>query len=149
VVWLLREYEELSGKSLLDARAALYDFALAHGVSENGLVHDELRSDGSVRKPSHRVWPHTEAIKAAGARRADLQPGADALAEQMADVLLDRFLDRPFVGGWIDHVSADGTPLVDYVPASSLYHLMFAASDAAARSLRYPRLASAQSPASV
>jgi mannose-6-phosphate isomerase len=148
-VWLLREHEELSGRPLLDTRATLYDFAVAHGMSENGLVHDELRSDGSVRKRSHRVWPHTEAIKAAGARRTDYFTGSDALAEQMAGVLLDRFLDRPFVGGWTDHISPDGTPLVDYVPASSLYHLMFAASDAAARSLRYPRLASAQFPAPV
>ncbi len=144
-VWLLREYEELSSTTLGAWRAALYDFAVAHGVSENGLVHDELGSDGSVRKSSHRVWPHTEAIKAAGARRADGDEGAGALAEGMADVLLERFLDRPFVGGWTDHISATDAPLVDYVPASSLYHLMFAASDAAARSLRNPRNAAARS----
>ncbi len=41
------------------------------------------------------------------------------------------FLDRPFAGGWIYHVAADGAPLVDYVPASTLYHLVLAASVAA------------------
>jgi len=67
----------------------------------------------------------------------------------MADVLLERFLDRPFRGGWIDHISADGSPLVDYVPASSLYHLMFAAADANARSLRQARLATSDAGAPV
>jgi mannose-6-phosphate isomerase len=142
-VWLLAEYEQLAGIELEASRAALYGFAVAHGLSADGLVHDELASDGSVRKRSHRVWPHTEAIKAAGTRHADGDTAAAALAEGMVDVLLGRFLDRPFVGGWIDHISAEGAPLVDYVPASSLYHLMFAASDASARSLREPRSATA------
>ena len=42
-VWLLREYEQLVGHRARRAGAtALYDFALTHGVSEDGLVHDEL-----------------------------------------------------------------------------------------------------------
>jgi mannose/cellobiose epimerase-like protein (N-acyl-D-glucosamine 2-epimerase family) len=143
-VWLLGEYEQLAGIELGDARAALYGFAVAHGLSSNGLVHDELASDGSVRKASHRVWPHTEAIKAAGTRQSDGDGAAGALGAGTADVLLERFLDRPFVGGWIDHVSAEGAPLVDYVPASSLYHLVFAAADASARSLRASRGATAE-----
>jgi mannose-6-phosphate isomerase len=148
-VWLLKEYEQLAGIPLVEPREALHEFALAHGVSEDGLVQDELASDGSVRKRSHRVWPHTEAIKAADTRQVDGDPAADALAEGMADVLLERFLDRPFHGGWIDHISADGSPLVDYVPASSLYHLMFAASDASARSLRQGQTATRHSGAAV
>ena len=148
-VWLLEEYEQLAGIPLVEPREALHEFALAHGVSKDGLVQDELASDGSVRKRSHRVWPHTEAIKAAGTRHVDGDPGADALAEGMADVLLERFLDRPFRGGWIDHISADGSPLVDYVPASSLYHLMFAASDASARSLRQAQIATGHPKAAV
>ena len=148
-VWLLKEYEQLAGIPLVEPREALHEFALAHGVSKDGLVQDELASDGSVRKRSHRVWPHTEAIKAADTRHADGDSGADALAEGMADVLLERFLDRPFRGGWIDHISADGSPLVDYVPASSLYHLMFAASDASARSLRQAQIATGHPKAAV
>ncbi|HEX7977899.1 MAG TPA: hypothetical protein VF461_04815, partial [Gemmatimonadaceae bacterium] len=67
----------------------------------------------------------------------------------MADTMLERFLDRPFAGGWIDHISADGAPLVDYVPASSLYHLMFAAADASARSVRLPQDATTRTGAPV
>jgi mannose-6-phosphate isomerase len=148
-VWLLREYERLAGVRLIEPRTTLHDFAVVHGLSEDGLVHDELASDGMVRKSSHRLWPHTEAIKAARTRRADGAAGADALAATMADTLLERFLDRPFTGGWIDHISAEGAPLVDYVPASSLYHLMFAAADASAQSLRLPQDATARTEARV
>jgi mannose-6-phosphate isomerase len=48
----------------------------------------------------------------------------------MAGALCAHFLDRPFPGGWVDHIDAERRPLVDYVPASSLYHLVFAAAEA-------------------
>ena len=47
----------------------------------------------------------------------------------MTDALTENFLDRPFAGGWIDQIGADGAPLVDYAPASSLYHLFLAAAE--------------------
>jgi mannose-6-phosphate isomerase len=128
-VWLLREYQQLSGNSLAQKSEALYRAARQHGIARNGLIIDELGSDGSVRKGSHRVWPHTEAIKAAIARHGEGDHGALAFADSMACALREQFLDRPFPGGWVDHRSASGAPLVDYVPASTLYHLFFAASE--------------------
>lgn len=130
-VWLLREYQLLSGISVSERSGALYRMARQHGVATDGLILDELGSDGSVRKASHRVWPHTEAIKAAMARHGDGDHNALAFANAMARALLERFLDRPFAGGWTDQRSATGAPLVDDVPASSLYHLLFAASESA------------------
>jgi len=47
----------------------------------------------------------------------------------MAGTLMDNFLGRPIAGGWIDHLSAKGRTLVDYIPASSLYHLFLAAAE--------------------
>jgi mannose/cellobiose epimerase-like protein (N-acyl-D-glucosamine 2-epimerase family) len=128
-VWLLREYRTLSGESFGASSERLYGMARERGVAADGLIHDELGSDGSVRKPSHRVWPHTEAIKAAMARHADGDLAAKTFANSMARTLRENFLDRPFAGGWVDHASATGTPLVDYVPASTLYHLFFAAAE--------------------
>jgi mannose-6-phosphate isomerase len=138
-VWLLREYERLSGDRLGSWRDRLYAVARAHGHAAHGLVYDELAAhEGrvSVCKRSHRVWPHTEAIKAAAARHRDGDAAALPFAQSMARGLLDHFLDRPFAGGWVDHVDAAHAPvahapLVDYVPASSLYHLFFAAAEAA------------------
>jgi mannose-6-phosphate isomerase len=128
-VWLLHEYHTLSSESRSEQSDALYRVARARGVTADGLIRDELGSDGSVRKAAHRVWPHTEAIKAAMVRRVDGDRDALSFADSMAHTLLARFLDRPFVGGWVDHQSATGAPLVDYVPASTLYHLFFAASE--------------------
>ena len=128
-VWLLREYERLADTSLGDWSDALYRLAYEHGMTRDGIIYDELGSDRSVRKASHRVWPHTEAIKAAMARYASGDAGALAFADAMARTLRDRFLDRSFAGGWIDQMSARGEPLVDFVPASTLYHLFFAAAE--------------------
>lgn len=129
--WLLREYGQLAGEDLTPWSDRLYDVARARGVAASGLVYDELAADGAVRKHSHRVWPHTEGIKAAAARHAAGDPAALPFAGAMARALLDHFLDRPFAGGWVDHVDAAHDPLVDYVPASSLYHLFFAAAESA------------------
>ena len=40
------------------------------------------------------------------------------------------FLGRPVAGGWIDHVDANGAPMVDFMPASTLYHVFLAAAEA-------------------
>jgi mannose-6-phosphate isomerase len=34
-----------------------------------------------------------------------------------------RFLDAAPKGGWVDRLDQDGTPLVEFMPATSLYHL--------------------------
>lgn len=129
-VWLLREYAQLSGDDLGRWSDPLYAVARDHGVAADGLVYDELATDFTVRKRAHRVWPHTEGIKAAAARYAGGDAAAQPFAESMAGGLLAHFLDRPFAGGWVDHIDAAHAPLVDYVPASSLYHLFFAAAEA-------------------
>lgn len=130
-VWLLGEYGRLAGEDMQPWTARLHHLARAYGIAASGLIFDEVGADLRARKRSHRVWPHTEAIKAAVARAAAGDAQAPALAGRMAGALLATFLDRPFAGGWIDHVDEAGRPLVDYVPASSLYHLFLAAAEAA------------------
>jgi len=124
-VWLLDEYAAITGAPVEREMGALYRSGVEQGVAADGLVIDALAPDGAILQPSHRIWPHCEAIKAAAAR------GDSALAEAMAAGLMRHFLDRPFAGGWTDHVSPEGAGLVDYVPASTLYHLVLAASVAA------------------
>lgn len=131
-VWLLREYEQLSGAAVGAWADRLYEVARAHGIAPSGLVYDEVGSDMTVRKSSHRLWPHTEGLKAAAARHRSGDPDALGFGHQMARGLLDHFLDRSFTGGWADQIDASDQPIVDYVPASSLYHLFFAAAEAAA-----------------
>lgn len=129
-VWLLAETRRLVGEQVEPWATTLYAIARQHGLTSEGRIYDELSCDLKVTKPSHRLWPHTEAIKAAVAMNEAGDATALPFAATMAGHLLDTFLDRPFAGGWIDHVTPEGTPLVTYVPASSLYHLFFAAEEA-------------------
>ncbi len=128
-VWLLSEYEKLTGEDLGPWIRQLDSIARRNGFAKNGLIRDELGADMSILKSSHRIWPHTEAAKAAVAKRFMGEGGAAQFASAMIDRLTATFLDRPFAGGWIDHINAEGLPLLDYVPASSLYHLLLAATE--------------------
>ena len=134
-VWLLDEYAALTGDRREVEIGMLYRSATRQGIAADGLMIDALAPDGTILKASHRIWPHSEAIKAAATR------GDIALMEAMAGGLMRHFLGRPFAGGWIDHVSAEGEALVDYVPASTLYHLVLAASVAAKSFAAAPALA--------
>ena len=142
-VWLLGEYTALTGDDLTPEMDMLYTAATRQGFAADGLIVDELSPEGTVLKPSRRVWPHTEAIKAAATRHAAGDPKAKLFGDEMAAALMRHFLDRPFAGGWVDHLTPEGDALVDYVPASSLYHLALAGSVAAKGFAAAPALAKA------
>lgn len=127
-IWLLRWYEDLAREDLSRCRDLLLRTATLPWTTQDGLIRDQLGSDGRVIKGTHRLWPHCEAVKAATAVPSGLaDPVAAALAETAAAALLDDFVGRPFAGGWTDQIDAERAPIVDYVPASSLYHLFLAA----------------------
>ena len=130
-MWLLDRFARRSGRDLEEPIAALAAAARA-GVTDAGRVVDGLAApDLVVTAPAHRLWPHTEAVKAAAVRhRAGVRTAA-AEADGFALALGRDFLDRPFVGGWIDRIDEAGLPLTDEVPASSLYHLMLAGMETA------------------
>ena len=132
-VWLLRCHELANGSIDHSGwRERLHQSATRYGVTGSSLIYDELAADKSEIKMSHRLWPHTEAIKAATVRHREGDALAGAFADAMASTLLTHFLGKPFAGGWTDQLSADLKPLLDYVPASSLYHLFLAAAEARA-----------------
>jgi mannose/cellobiose epimerase-like protein (N-acyl-D-glucosamine 2-epimerase family) len=123
-VWLLRRFEQESGRAVQGYVDALYGHADRHGYDAIGLIVDELLVDGSVKLPSHRVWPVTESIRA-NVREASLgRAGAAAKAARLVDVLFDRFLTKSPPGGWIDRLDARGEPATDFMPASTLYHVL-------------------------
>ncbi len=127
--WLLHEYGKLTGEDLNAWIVALDRNARSDGLAESGLIFNEVKSDMSVLKGSHRLWPHAEGAKAAVARFSMGDATAPGFASAMVDALGATFLDTPFAGGWIDQISANGSPLVDFIPASSLYHLFSAAAE--------------------
>ena len=128
--WLLRRYAALSGRADSPVAEALKVFGDRHGFDAEGFVVDQLLDDGRVHKASRRCWPHTEAIKAEAAAAEAGDKSAASRAARTIDRLLDVFLGRPVAGGWIDHVDANGAPIVDAMPASTLYHVFLASAEA-------------------
>jgi len=127
--WLLHWYGALSGTDQAALTDRLWHTACNHGLDRSGLCFDEIDIHLAPRKRSHRLWPHTEALKAAVIRHEAGDAQAGGVAATMADALTSRFLSRPFPAGWVDRIDPEGRPLVDFVPASSLYHLYFAFSE--------------------
>ena len=122
--WLLRRYEKASGDSRVGSIVErLYEHAGRAGFGADGLLVDEVRPDGVVAKASRRLWPMTEAIKSDLAEALRGRMGAMERAAASTQALHRRFLEPAPEGGWVDRLDPDGTPLGDFMPATSLYHL--------------------------
>lgn len=104
----------------------LFGHSLAHGQGPGATLLEEVLDDGTVVKSSCRTWPYTEAVKAAVAEHEAGRPDMEPLIAGWLDTMLERHLSRAFEGGWVDQVSAEGEPMVDFAPASTLYHAGFA-----------------------
>lgn len=128
-VWLLRKFEALSGEDTAYYCRGLYHHADQFGWDKDGFIVDELHSDGHVVKKSRRSWPHAEGLKANLLEATMGRNGADARAAQCISRLMENYLGRPVVGGWIDHLDQRGRPIVDFTPASTLYHIVCAAAE--------------------
>jgi len=125
-VWLLRWFQRESGRSVQIYVDGLYAHADKYGYDKAGLIVDEALIDGSHHLPSHRIWPVTEALKANIVEAAAGRERAGARALALANVLLDRFLTLEPAGGWIDRLDEHGQCATDFMPASTLYHVMCA-----------------------
>ena len=122
--WLLRRYERHTGDSRVgEIVERLYRHAGRTGFDADGLIMDEVHPDGTIVKASRRLWPMTEAIKSdlVEARRG--RTGAADRAAALTQALHGRFLAPAPKGGWVDRLGPDGSPFVDFMPATSLYHL--------------------------
>ena len=122
-VWLLRWYEREAGVPVKPYVDALLAHVERCGIDAAGLLPDEVMADGTVRLPSHRLWPMTEAIKAYAVE------GRRNEATALADRLSSHFLSGVVPGGWMDRLDAEGRPATDLMPASSLYHLLGAVAE--------------------
>jgi mannose-6-phosphate isomerase len=123
-VWLLRWFERESGRAVTPYADALYRHADAHGYDRDGLIVDELLRDGRVHRPSHRTWPVTEAIKGNLAEAAVGRAGAARRVAALAECLHGRFFAGVTPGGWMDRLDGQGRPATDFMPASTLYHVL-------------------------
>jgi mannose/cellobiose epimerase-like protein (N-acyl-D-glucosamine 2-epimerase family) len=128
-VWLLREWQRLTGSRVDDSIGALISHAIAHGIdTDTGLVRGAVREDGAVDSNASRVWTKTETIRALCREDPDgvTWPG---VVSKVTTRLFSVHLPLELNGGWIDQVDHEGIATVNYMPASSLYHLVGATID--------------------
>ena len=128
--WLLRRYQRETGDHRVEAIVdSLYEHASRSGFDAEGLIVDELHPDGTIAKASRRLWPMTEAIKSNLAEALRGRTGSAERAAALTAALHRRFLGPAPRGGWIDRLGEDGSRLVEFMPATSLYHLAGAVDD--------------------
>jgi mannose-6-phosphate isomerase len=129
-VWLIRKYERQAQKKSSPIGTHLLGAALRAVEPQRGFLIDEIDTLGRARKVSRRLWPQTELIKAWLAQAETGADRADEAAELLIAALMETYLSGPFRGGWHDQLAADGKPMGEFVPASTLYHLFVAAVEA-------------------
>jgi mannose-6-phosphate isomerase len=123
-IWLLRRFEAATGNDVDRYVDALYSHADRHGFDEEGLIVDEVLAEGGHHRRSRRVWPLAEAIRANLLEAARGRPESAAKAASLAERLRARFLPTNPAGGWIDRLDAKGSFASEFMPASTLYHLV-------------------------
>lgn len=129
-VWLLKEFERITGCPTAKYRSALLTSAMRYRDARTGCLVDEGDVEGRITKSSGRCWPQTEIAKAWMAQAETGDAGA-ADEARSALVRLERYyLRHPVRGGWYDrfesHDDAEKTPIL----ASSFYHVLCAVAEA-------------------
>lgn len=132
--WLLRRYEVAAGLPAGPLASALIDAAEAGSGTGGGFLIDETDVEGRPRRRSRRLWPQTEWAKAWLSEQRIGREGAGAKATHALSMLMEGYLGRPVPGGWIDQFDEAGKPMLNTIPASSLYHIFGAAVEAEAAS---------------
>lgn len=131
-VWLLRGYQSRTGRRVDHYADALYTRSLEIGLTDNGLLYDEVSPEGNVITPSKRCWPMTELIKASIAQAREGREGCEENAANAIEALMAYYLQAPVPGAYIDRLDNQDQVLVDFAPASTLYHLIVAAAEVSA-----------------
>jgi len=127
--WLLQEWERLTGSPASERVQRLCAHATSFGIDAmQGFVRGLVREDGEVASNDLRIWPQTEAIRALCRidPRGVIWPG---LVSRITETLFTKHLPPQLNGGWIDQISEAGEAKIDFMPASTLYHLAGAAID--------------------
>jgi mannose-6-phosphate isomerase len=125
--WLLDRYRRNGGESVADVAERIRVNGEVYGIDAAGYTIDETWAEGGVRKPTSRLWPHTERIKANIVRFETTGDPRSAEAALQACDALATYLDPR--GFWRDRRRPDGSFVDEPAPASSFYHVILAYSE--------------------
>lgn len=129
-VWLLKGFERITGCPTGTYRSALLTSALRYRDDVTGCLVDEGNAAGEITKTTRRCWPQTEIAKAWIAQAESGETGAAEEARRTLERLQTHYLNHPVAGGWYDQFDAGGNSLVDFIPASTFYHVVCAVAEA-------------------
>lgn len=122
--WLFERLADTGWSDGIFLSDRLTSFARKHGIDAiRGVAINEVLTDGSVHDGVARLWPQTERLKAAVARRRRLHSADEADEVLAADRGLRRYLDVALPGLWRDKLEENGSWIEEPVPGSSLYHI--------------------------
>lgn len=111
--------------AIITTAERLYDLGLRYGVMQQS-VCDAINECGHIIEANTRIWPQTELIRLLASRRHKTHE-EHAMLHGITARFFTSYAPQTLDGGWIDRLSEQGQPLVDYMPASSLYHIYGAA----------------------
>jgi mannose-6-phosphate isomerase len=115
----------LSGLPVPACAERLYHAARRAALA-GGAVPLSATSFGAPVDRSRRIWPQTEALRAHVALASVGDQSAAQRAMRQLDEIFKNHLDPAPEGGWVDHIDADGRPLVDFMTAATGYHVVTA-----------------------
>jgi len=125
--WILNSCRKLLRLDLGDTIRASAAFAEKHGIDqESCATFNQVRDDGTPIDKGSRTWPNTERIKAALALYELDGTDPSPVVRTSGSLLLERYLANTPHGTWVDAFDASGKPVVDTIPASTLYHVFLA-----------------------
>ncbi|OFW99568.1 MAG: hypothetical protein A3E78_00240 [Alphaproteobacteria bacterium RIFCSPHIGHO2_12_FULL_63_12] len=131
-IFLLDRFETLTGEDRSAEKRLLERAVIAMAAPEDAPFLPNRRTLGAApARGARRLWPQTEALKAALVFARDGDRAAAVRAASIIDALFETYLDQPTPGLWMDEYDAAGRPVAGDVPASILYHLHEAVSCAA------------------
>ena len=118
-VWLLGQYERLTGTSTDRYARALYEKAF---IGNPIFLNDEEDKHGRPRRATKRLWVQTEVIRAHLAMMERGYEGADDNAARAIEAFREHYVNDD--GTWVDQLSAEGSPCAATIPVSTHYHIM-------------------------
>ena len=123
--WLFERLAQWGFPEATRISDGLVRFGRRHGLdAERGVAVNEVRTDGSIRNPSARLWPQTERLKAALARYRRTGEAEERQSRRRRPMPgLVQYFDTPARGAWRDKLKADGAWVDEPAPGSSLYHI--------------------------
>ncbi len=129
-IWLLRKHAQLQGDPYFYNKACfqLLEWANAHGWDKDfGGIYDEVDEDGTVISNTKRIWPFTEALKANALMlikdRPDNNTERKRRIAEMVEIFKDKYIDER--GFWTERLNRDLSPVTDYMPGTTPYHVYF------------------------